>query len=464
MKQKNLYVLEQMPVTRAIIHLALPSVLSMLVNILYNLTDTFFIGKLNDPIPVAAVSIALPIFTFQMALAGIFGIGGGSYLSRLLGQKDYIRAKETTTIAMFSSLALSILLSLLGVLGIPLVLKAVGASAQTAVPAAQYMRIILLGSPCVLLKFTLIQLIRAEGAAKQAMLGLFIGTGANIILDPLLIFGCNMGVTGAAVATVIGQGLGAAYYLWYYLSGHSVARPSRKYLHPRWEIYREIFFIGLPASLGQVMMSVGNVLSYNLASAYGDLNVASLGVASRVFSIPIFVFIGIAVGVQSLIGYNYGARNYHRLKSGIANSLKISLSLGAFFTLLFALFPRALIAAFINDPRIMDLGRQVLGAYVFAIPSAAIGMILMSSLQAMGKALPAFIVSLSRQGLIYIPALFTLNAVYGFGGLIFALPVADVLTTMLSGSFLWRILTGLRHHAPAPAAAEYIEPVPADGV
>ncbi len=462
MTKKNLYVLEQMPVAKAILNLALPSVLSMLVNILYNLTDTFFIGKLNDPIQVAAVSISLPLFTFQMAIAGIFGIGGGSYLSRLLGKKDYARASETTTTAMFSSLTLSVILGLAGLAAIPLFLKAVGASAATAVPAAQYLRVILLGSPFVLMKFTLVQLIRAEGAAKQAMLGLFIGTGANIILDPLFIFVFGMGVTGAAIATVIGQGLGMAYYLWFYISKRSVARPSRRFLRLRWEIYREILFIGIPASVGQVMMSVGNTVSFNLASAYGDLSVAAMGVASRVFSIPIFVFIGISVGVQALIGFNYGARNYPRMKSAIANSLKISLSLGLVFTLLFALFPKGLIAIFIRDPRILEIGKQVLDAYVFAIPSAAIGMIMMCSLQAMGKALPALIVSLSRQGLIYIPVLLGLNRIFGFGGLIFALPVADMLTTLVSSSFVWRITAKLQGKMPVPGIPEYIEPVAAD--
>lgn len=449
MKKSNIHILEEMPVTRAILHLALPSVLSMLVNILYNLTDTFFIGKLNDPYQVAAVSISLPLFTFQMAISGIFGQGGASYLSRLLGKKDFGQARETTTTAIFSSLLASLVLGVVGILCIPLFLRAVGASANTVLPATQYLTIILLGSPFVLLKFTLVQLIRAEGSAKVAMLGLFIGTGANIILDPLFIFVFGMGVTGAAVATVIGQGLGMAYYLYYYRGKHSLAKPSLKFLHLRREIYREILYIGLPASLGQIMMSVGNTISFKLAAVYGDVSVAALGVASRVFSIPIFVFIGISIGVQALIGYNFGARNYPRMKRTIRTAVNISLWLGAAFTLLFALFPKQLIAAFIKDPQIMEIGEMILEAYVFAIPSAAAGMIMMCSLQAMGKALPAFFVSLSRQGLIYIPAILTLNRLFGFGGLIFALPLADILTTALSSLLVWRILKRLKH---SPAA------------
>ncbi len=462
MKKKNIYVLEEMPVPKAILNLALPSVLSMLVNILYNLTDTFFIGKLHNEALVAAVSISLPLFTFQMAIAGIFGVGGASFLSRLLGQKDYQRARETTTTAVFSSLVLSIVLGVVGILCIPLFLKATGSSGETAVAARQYMLWILIGSPFVLLKFTMVQLIRGEGGARQAMYGLFIGTGANIILDPIMIFGLKMGVTGAAIATVIGQGLGMCYYIWYYRSKHAVAAPALKYLHLRWQIYREILLIGIPASLSQVMMSIGNTISYNLASAYGVSSVAALGVASRVFSIPIFVFIGVSIGVQALIGFNYGAGNYPRMKKAISTAVLINLGLSVAFTLLFAVSPKALIGLFIRNEGIMEIGRQVIGAYMYAIPFAGVGMIMMNSLQAMGKALPAFIVSISRQGLAYIPALLVLNRIFGFNGLIHALPLADAFTTLLSGTFVLTILSRLKHHPAAPSAQKFIQPVPAD--
>jgi len=443
MKANKLYVLEQMPVSRSILHLAVPTVLSMMVNILYNLTDTFFIGKLNDPVQVAAVSISLPLFLFQMAIAGIFGHGGASYVSRLLGKRKYNEARETTSTAIFSSATASVILGVMGILCVPLILKAVNASPETTVPARSYMSIILIGSPFILLKFTMVQLIRAEGAAKAAMVGLFIGTGANIILDPLFIFGFRMGVTGAAVATVIGQGLGMLFYLYYYLSKRSLAAPALKFLHLRWETYAEILKIGIPASLSQIMMSIGNMLSYKLAAAYGDNAVAAMGVAARVLSIPIFIFIGISIGVQPLFGFNYGAQNYVRMKRAIRTSITISLSLGAVFTLLFALFPRELILAFIKDARIMDIGTVVLEAYVFAIPFAAIGMILMGSLQAMGKALPALIVALSRQGLAYIPAIFLLNSLFGFEGLVMALPVADAISTAISFGFVWVIVRRL---------------------
>ena len=444
MKHSKIEILEKTPVAYSILYLALPSMLSMLVNILYNLTDTFFIGKLNDPFKVAGVSIALPYYNMLMAIAGIFANGGASYLSRLLGKKDLKTARETTTTAIFTVAIVSIFASALGVLFIPTYLKLSGASALTALSARQYLTAIFIGSPIIMIKFTLIQLLRAEGSAKEAMLGLFIGTGANIILDPLFIFTFKMDVTGAAIATVIGQGLAMLYYISYYLKKKSLASPGRKYLHPRWSCYKEIFAIGIPSSLSQVMMSIGNAISFKLASAYTDHTIAALGVVSRVFSIAIFAFIGLSIGIQPLIGLNYGAQNYTRMKKVIKMSNIICLGMSAVFTLFFALFPGELIAVFIKDKAIMKIGTQILNAYVFAIPFAGLGMILMATLQAMGKAIPAFIVSLSRQGIVYIPMLYLLNYLFQFSGLIYAIPIADVITTILSFTFVYHITKRLK--------------------
>ncbi|MCD8479236.1 MAG: hypothetical protein LRZ88_02740 [Candidatus Cloacimonetes bacterium] len=250
-------------------------------------------------------------------------------------------------------------------------------------------------------------------------------------------------MTGAAVATVLGNGCGMLYYLQYYLRKKSLVHLSFKHMKLQWNCYKEILMIGIPASLSQVMLSIGSTISYRLAAGYSDHHVASLGVASRVFTIPIFIFIGISIGIQALVGYTYGAGNYQRMKETIRTSVLISLSFSAVLTLLFALFPRELIIIFIKDADIVEIGTLTLRAYVYAIPIAAVGMILMTSLQAMGKALPALIVALSRQGIMYIPAILILNKLFGFEGLVFAMPLADLLTTILSATFLLVILKGM---------------------
>lgn len=434
-----------MPVPKAIMQLAVPTVLSMMVQILYNLTDTFFIGKLNDPYQVAAVTIALPLFMIQMAIAGVFGNGGASYLSRLLGARQIYEARETTTTAIFTSALVSIAVGILGFIFVPHILYAVGATANTYSYAAAYMKIILLGSPIVMLNFTLSQLIRAEGGAKTALIGMVIGTGLNIVLDPIFILWFKMGVSGAAVATLVGNFFAVVYYFRYYLGKHSMVAPAWKFLHLRKIIFAEIFKIGVPSSLSQFMMSIGSSLSYRLAVQYSDNHVAALGVAMRVFSIPIFVFIGIAIGIQPLIGYSYGAQLYGRMRQTIRTSITISLALAIGFLLLFALLPTQLVKAFIPHPEVVSLGSLVLQAYVFAIPFAAIGMILMVALQAMGKAMPALIVALSRQGIVYIPAIILLNRFWAFDGLIFALPFADACTVLISFGFLYHELRKTPH-------------------
>jgi len=432
-----------MPIVRAIFVLAFPTILSMLVQVLYNLTDTYFIGKLNDPLQVAAITIALPIYMLQMALAGIFGAGGASYISRLLGKKEYTLASETVSTSILSTILLSLVFGLSGYFSLSLILPLFGTGAQTSAYAYEYLKIILLGSPVLMLNFALSQMVRAEGAAKISMFGMFLGTGLNIILDPIFILYLGMGVRGAAIATLIGSGSAMLYYLYFYVSRHSIIPPKFNVLHIRKAVYWEIFKIGIPASLSQIMMSIGSSISYRLAAVYADEYVAALGVAMRVFSLPIFIFIGLSIGIQPLIGYCYGAKLYHRMRESIIRALQISLLGAAFFIVIVALFPEALMKAFIRHPQVVQTGVSILRSYVFATPFAATGMILMVSLQAMGKALPSLIVALSRQGFIYIPAIFFLNHHWGFVGLVSALPVADAGTVLISATFNYLILKKL---------------------
>jgi Na+-driven multidrug efflux pump len=254
-----------------------------------------------------------------------------------------------------------------------------------------------------------------------------------------------MGVTGAAVATIIGQAFASLYAFYYYRSGRTLITPKLKYLRPKLETYKQIFYIGIPSSLSQITLAIGNTVAYNMASRFGDAHVAAIGVAGRVFSIATFVFIGTSVGTQALIGFNYGARNYTRMKRVMRTAMTMTLSYGAVLTLIFALLPETLISIFIKDPEVKVYGALTLQAYVFAIPTASVGMILMSSLQAMGKALQAFLVAISRQGVIYIPLLHILTHFFGFQGLVLAMPASDFLTTSMSFIFVLNIVRKLKH-------------------
>lgn len=439
MQPKRLHILENAPILKAIATLALPTIVGMIVQIFYNITDTFFVGKLNDPLQMAAVAIALPIFMMQTAVAGIFGNGGASYLSRLLGKKDYETAQKTAATAWYSCAGVSVVLAVVGALNLGAIVRLTGASPETAVFAEAYLRIIFLGNLVLMLNFATGQLLRAEGAAKEAMFGMLLGTITNIVLDPLFILVWRQGVAGAAIATVIGNGVGLLYCLSHYLRRQSVVHLSITHFAPGRTMYAEIFKIGIPSSVTHILMSFGMAMANKLATGYGDTAVAALGISMRVFTIPIFVFIGLAIGIQPLIGYCYGAKNFARLKHVMLTAGSIAGALSVVFVLLFAIFPRQLMLVFIRDPEIVATGSMILRAMMLAIPFAALQMLLMNALQAMGQGLPSLIVSLSRQGLIYIPALFLLNWLFGFSGLIYAMPLADLGTTLLALFFFLRI-------------------------
>jgi multidrug efflux pump len=461
MDKKRLFILEAMPVRRAIFTLAVPTVISMLVQIFYNITDTFFVGKLNDPYQLAAVSICMPLFMMQMAISGIFGNGAASYLSRQLGKKDYAGARETATLAIVSCFVTSLLVAAAGLILLNPILSLAGASPHTLPYARSYLSIIVGGSAILMLNFTLGQLLRAEGAAKGVMKGNLIGTLTNIVLDPVFIFLLKMGVAGAAIATLIGAGCSLLYYLSFYWRRKSLAMPSLRFLKPRWSIYREIFQIGIPASLSMIMMSVGNSICFNVAANYGDSAVAAFGVVWRVMSLPVFTFIGLAIAMQPIVGYSYGANNAVRLKQTVRTAIGISVLLSCFFLALFLALPRLMILIFIRDPGVVEMGGRVLTAFTISIPFIALQMPLMNAIQAMGKGFPSLVIAVSRNGLVYIPAVFLLNALFGFNGLVWALPLSDVISAIMALLFYIGIAKKLKHHHPEPEIIEHIleEPI-----
>ncbi len=432
MIHQKLHILETMPVPQAILKLAVPTMLGMLVQVFYNMTDTFFVGRLNDANQVAAVAITMPIFMITMALSGIFGHGGASYLSRLLGSKESARAQQTLATAWFSGIILGLVVMIAGLYWMPAILAVSGASAQTYPFAAAYLRIILAGSVVIMLNFAAGQLLRAEGAAKEAMFGMAIGTVANIILDPLFIFTFQQGVAGAAMATVIGNALALTYYLSYYVRRKSLIPLTISHLRFEWTVYREIFKIGVPASISHLLMSCAHIFMNNIAASYGDTVVAASGIDMRVFTIPIMLSIGLATGAQPLFGYSYGANNLPRLKAAVKTAIWMATGIVTTFTLVFALFPDWFIRIFINDAEVIAIGVKMLRAMIIGLPAVGIQMVLMTAMQAMGKGMPALIISLARQGLVFVPALLILNALFGFSGFIYAMAVADILSMVVS--------------------------------
>ena len=428
----KLEMMEKGPVTKSIIRLALPTMMGMVVQMVYNTTDTYFIGQTQDPLLVAGISLVMPLFFLIQALGNIFSIGSASLISRLLGAKRLEDAKKASAVSFYTTIMLGafITLSLL-ILKDPL-LHLIGTSDATYDSAKSYFSIIALFSIPMVLNVSLAGQIRSEGATTKAMIGMIIGLGVNIVLDPIFILTLNMRAAGAAWATIIGAICSVTYYIIYFLRKQSILSISPRYFKPSKTIYVETLKIGGPAALSHIVMSVTSMLNNIVAASFGDYIVASAGVYLRVGSLCLMLLMGLTQGYMPFAGYNYGAKNYKRLLSGVKSTAIMSTVLACAFAVLFLLFGSSIIRFFINDPQVVETGTWLLHALTIAMPFVGIQLTLMVTFQALGKSVNAMIITLGRQFLFYLPLLYTLPRIFGLGGYVFAQPIADILTTVIA--------------------------------
>ncbi|MDY0287316.1 MAG: MATE family efflux transporter [Sphaerochaeta sp.] len=440
MKTERIELLAKAPVTKAIMVMSLPVVLGMMVQVLYNLVDTFFIGKLGDPNQLAAANLAMPVFILMMALGGMIGTGASSYISRSLGEKRQGQADKTLSIGFFLCIIVGVLVTGIGLILLKPLISVLGASADTSGFASQYVLVLFLGGIPIITNYALGQLLRSEGDAMGSMVGMFLGTVTNIILDPIFIFVFGLGVRGAAIATVLGNLFSLIYYLMRYARGRTLLQIHPKLFTFDRTIFKEIFSIGIPSSLSQLLMGVAMIVLNNIAAGYSDIVVAGLGVSTRIISIGTFVFMGFAAGCQPLVGYNYGAKNYTRVRAIIVQGVIITSTIGVVLSILLGLFARSITGVFSPSPEVVATATIILRALVLSLPFVGGQMLSTVTVQAFGKALPALFLSISRQGLFFLPLLLILNALFGFNGFIYAQPVTDALMLVLSSCIVWRIL------------------------
>ncbi len=432
-------ILAEAPVVRAIFTMALPIIFGMLVQVFYNMVDTFFIGKMNDVNQLAAASIGFPFFMLFMAFGSIIGVGASSLVSRYLGMKKIQDAGEVVSLSLILVLLMSVVITIAGLLFINPIITILGARADVAVATRAYVGPLIIGTVCIIGNFALGVILRAEGATLSAMKGMLIGTVVNIILDPVMIFLFGWGIAGAAWATVIGNLAGLLFYISCYFRT-SILKLTFSSRIFRSEYFRAVLSIGIPSGLNMGLMSVSNIITNNLASAYGAVILAAMGISGRITSLIILLLVGLATGCQPLIGYNYGARNKHRLYAILKTSMVISVLMGAVLLVIFTLYGKYTIAVFTTIPEVIETGTFVLRAMSIAAPIIGIVLICMNSLQSLGKALPSLILSTGRQGLFYLPLLFLLNTLFGFNGLIFTQAIVDFLMMIASALILRHVL------------------------
>lgn len=440
MEDKKIRLLRDEKVSKAILKLSIPMVMGMMIQVLYNLVDTYFIGMLNDANQLAAANISLPVFMMLMAIAGIVGSGSSSYISRCLGNKDYEEANKTISIATGILIIMSIIVMIAGIFMSPNIAKGLGANDATFNYTYKYIVIMFIGAIPVMCSYALGQLLRSEGNIMQSVIGLTLGTVVNIVLDPVFIFGLKMEITGAAIATIIGQTSTLLYFMYAFLKGKTTLKINLKKFKYDKNIFKEIFTIGVPASLNQMLMGVSTVIVNNIAVGYGTLTVAGMGVAMKIMTIGTFVFMGFSAGCQPLVGYNYGCNNIPRVKEIIKKGIIITSIIGLSLALIFGVFANSLIGLFTSEPEVINKGAIILRALIISLPFVGGQMISTTSAQSMGKVVVAFILSISRQGLLYMPLLIILNKVFGFSGFIYAQPITDMIMLTFSAILLFKVM------------------------
>ncbi|EQK49551.1 MATE efflux family protein [[Clostridium] bifermentans ATCC 19299] len=440
MEDKKIRLLRDEKVSKAILKLSIPMVMGMMIQVLYNLVDTYFIGMLNDANQLAAANISLPVFMMLMAIAGIVGSGSSSYISRCLGNKDYEEANKTISIATGILIIMSIIVMIAGIFMSPNIAKGLGANEATFNYTYKYIFIMFIGAIPVMCSYALGQLLRSEGNIMQSVIGLTLGTVVNIVLDPVFIFGLKMEITGAAIATIIGQTSTLLYFMYAFLKGKTTLKINLNKFKYDKNIFKEIFTIGVPASLNQMLMGVATVIVNNIAVGYGTLTVAGMGVAMKIMTIGTFVFMGFSAGCQPLVGYNYGCNNIPRVKEIIKKGIIITSIIGLSLALIFGVFANSLIGLFTSEPEVINKGAIILRALIISLPFVGGQMISTTSAQSMGKVVVAFILSISRQGLLYMPLLIILNKVFGFSGFIYAQPITDMIMLTFSAILLFKVM------------------------
>ena len=432
MTDKKIELFENYPVHKALMTLALPTILGMLVNVFYNMVDTFFVGKTGDPNQVAAVSLCMPIYLLLMAFGNIFGIGGGSYISRKLGAKDYESVKKISSFAFYASIIVGFISMAVYLIFMKDILKISGASPNTYQFSKDYLVIVAFGAPFVVNQMAMGQIVRAEGSSKEAMIGMMIGTVVNIILDPIMILYMNMGVAGAALATIIGNACSTVYYIYHILRKKSFLSIHFKDFSMHKDILINVFSIGIPVSINNILMSASNILINNLAAGYSDNVVAGLGVAQRIFTLVVLVFIGLSQGLQPFVGYNFASKNYKRMNAAIKISCVVSVVIGFLLLGLSLIFGRWSVGVFINNEEVIDYGVKFLVASYAIAPIIGFQFVFMSTFQALGKSIPSLVLSLSRQGIAFVPTILIGTKLFGINGIIWAQPIADIVSVALA--------------------------------
>ena len=431
-QSKKMELLGSTSIPKALLAMGIPTMIGMLVNAFYNLVDAYFVGGLGES-QMGAISVVYPLGQVVVGLGLLFGNGAASYISRLLGRGDKENADKVASTALYSSVSVGAVIIIISMVFLHPILKLLGSTDSILPFAATYASIYIVSCIFNVFNVTMNNIVTSEGAAKTTMCALLTGAVLNIALDPLFIYVFDLGVAGAAIATAISQVVSTCVYLTYIFRKKSVFHFLVKDCTYTKENMSEIFKIGIPTLVFQILTSVSISLINNAAGDYGDSAIAGMGVVTRLISMGSLSVFGFIKGFQPIAGYSYGAKKFDRLREAIKTSILWSTVFCVIFGVILALFPAAIVSQFTKgDAEMIRIGAASLRANGISIMLFGFYTVYSSLFLALGKGREGFILGACRQGICFIPVILLLPIVWGLNGILYAQPIADVLSAVIT--------------------------------
>lgn len=434
MNENRIKILKEEDIDKALFKLGIPMVISLLVAALYNVVDTYFVSSLGKE-AVAAVSVAFPIQLIFLGIGLTFGAGAGSYISRLLGGNNKKEASIVATVALISSAILGIITAIALFCYLEGVLKFMGAIPSIMEISKSYTEIFIVGGVLGAINVTLGNLVVAQGAAKISLKAMLSGSISNMVLDPIFIFGLNLGVRGAANATLIARVITSLMYLIYFIGDKNLIEIKLSNFKPTLTIYKEVLNIGISMLILQILQTISvSKISY-AASFYGEEAIAAMGIVLRIVTLGTNVVFGYMKGLQPLAGFNYGAKNYERVREAIKASIKWTGVFCIVWTLIIYVFAPSILSIFGTDENVLNIAVPALRAGVIMFITFGFQFTYSTLYLSMGKALGGVFLNSLRQGIIFIPIILLLPKFMGLNGVIYAQTVSDLITAIITIPF-----------------------------
>jgi len=437
MDAENLYYFEKAPVAKAVAHFAVPMMIGSSMNVIYSILNAYFLGTLHNTAMLTALALTLPLFAIIMAFGNLVGMGSGTFISRLLGEKKYNDVLHVSSFAFYSSLILGLIMIVVGLPLIDSIVHGLGAMSDSFIFTKEYVTVMIIGSPFVILFFTLENIVRSEGAAITSMIGMILSVVLNIILDALVIFVFHWDVIGVATATVISNLAASAYFAYHIGKKSPFLTISLKWFKASKEILSNVSKVGIPIFIMSIFLGAMSLIFNHFLVDYGEQAVAAYGISSRLLQFPEFIVMGLCEGVVPLIAFAFTA-NKLRMKTTIGFTIKAIVTLAVVFGIAVYFVSDHLIGLFTTDPQLIEMGSYILHVTFLSLFITGMTTLFTGIFQATAQGTAAFIMSII-QGITLIPVLFIANHLYGFEGVVWSIVIADAVA-FLVGAFMLYVL------------------------